>query len=69
MTTEKVKLVRICDGLYRAEPGGAVIGRTWPPQDDRCRWVVRYSDWFGAKVEKRFEKLAEARHFINTGEA
>ena len=68
--TANVKLIRVTDGLYRDESGGIHVAKQGWSRDTKDRpWVVRFKNWYGCPVEKRFSTLRTVRHYLNTGEA
>ncbi len=68
--TATVKLIRVTDGLYRTEGGGVFISKQGWSRDTKDRpWVVRFTNGYGCRVEKRFSSIKAVRHYLNTGEA
>jgi hypothetical protein len=65
---KKMKLIRIVDGLYRNESGLVRVSKQLAWRGQPSHWAVRYDNWHGCPITKKFPTLSKARHFLNTGQ-
>jgi hypothetical protein len=60
----------VTDGLYRTDndKSTTIMKCGWSKDTKGCPWLVRFTNVFGSRVEKRFSSLKTVRHYLNTGE-
>jgi hypothetical protein len=55
-----MKLIKVANELYRNESGSVTVVRH-PARDVTLPWLMLWKDFLGARHQKRFATLADAR--------